>query len=301
MNKDDLKKFVQENPKLVTMKESTNYPGLFVLKYSRTVFFKGLWNDFLEECRGTVIDADFNVISRPFTKIYNFRVEDKSPVLDDATVVTAYRKVNGFMAALTWHNNDILVSTTGSLDSDFVGYAKEMMLKHACWEDWQMAISGARGATLMFECVHPIDPHICPEDAGMYLLGHRDNEWDSKIHAFGDYLAKFLKSYALDTLKCYSVDYEVLTVGELMTKSKTAKHEGFVFYTEDGQSAKIKTKYYLIQKALARKKDIMSLNKEWLDEEFYPMVDHLNSIKDQFNALDEQARLEYMRNYLESH
>lgn len=301
MNKDELKKFVQENPKLVTMKESTNYPGLFVLKYSRAVFYKGLWNDFLEECRGTVIDADFNVISRPFTKIYNFRVEDKSPVLDDSTVVTAYRKVNGFMAALTWHNNDILVSTTGSLDSDFVGYIKEMMLKHACWEDWQMAISGARGATLMFECVHPINPHICPEDAGMYLLGHRDNEWDSKIHAFGDYLASFLKSYALDTLKCHGVDYEVLTVGELMAQSKTAKHEGFVAYTEDGKSFKIKTKYYLIQKALARKKDIMSLNKEFIDEEFYPMVAHLNSIKDQFNALDEQSRLEYMRNYLESH
>lgn len=54
MVKDQLRKFVNENPKLVTMKSSGD--GLFVLKYTRRVFFDSLWNDFLEECRGTIID-----------------------------------------------------------------------------------------------------------------------------------------------------------------------------------------------------------------------------------------------------
>lgn len=298
MFKDELKQFVLDNPRLVTMKPAGD--GLYILKYKKCVFFDGLWNKYLEECRGTVIDADFNVVSRPFTKIYNFRVEAKSPVLSDNTLVTAYRKVNGFMCSLTWHNNDILVSTTGSTDSEFVRMARHMMLTHMSWSDWQKQVQEVSGLTLMFECVHPSDPHICPEEVGMHFLGFRENSWDSRVDGFGVAVSQKWEDYARAYLNCYTTESYVLTVGELMTKAKTAKHEGFVFYTEDGRSAKIKTKYYLIQKALARKKDIMSLNKELVDEEYYPLVNHLNGIKDAFNTLDEQSRLTYMREYLEA-
>ena len=183
MKKEDIKKFVEENPKLVTMRESTTYPGLFVLKYKADVFYKGLWNEFLENCRGTVVDKAFNVISRPFQKIYNFRVEERSPVLSDDVEIQAFRKANGFMATLTWYNNDILISTTGSLDSDFIGYTKEMMLTHASWADWQLVLgnSECRGMSFMFEVVHPDDPHIIPEKPGMYIIGYRDNTWESTV------------------------------------------------------------------------------------------------------------------------
>ena len=116
MNKDELKEFVLANPKLVNMRSAGE--GIYVLKYSKRVFYDNLWNDYLEECRGTIVDADFNVVSRPFTKIYNYGVEDKAPVLSDDTPVTAYRKVNGFMVAMTWYKDDILISTTGSTAND---------------------------------------------------------------------------------------------------------------------------------------------------------------------------------------
>ena len=298
MFKDELRKFVEDNPKLVLMKPAGD--GIFVLKYKKNVFYNDLWNEYLEECRGTIVDADFNVISRPFTKIYNFRVESKSPVLEDSETVTAYRKVNGFMVAMTWYNKDVLVSTTGSTDSDFVRMAKEMMLLHRPWEDWQMAVRGAKDTTLMFECVHPEDPHICPEDAGMYFLGYRENTWESKVKMYGKDMADWARDFAIGVLGCRYAEHNLLTVGELVAKAKNAKHEGFVFYTADHRSAKIKTKYYLVQKALARKKDILSMNRELLDEEFYPLVNHLSSIRGQFNLLDEQSRLEYMRKFLEN-
>lgn len=230
--KEKLKSFVIDNPKLVMLKPIEN--NLFILKYKKVVFLKSLWNEFLEECRGAIVDSDFNVISRPFTKIYNFRVEDKSPVLSDETPVTAYRKVNGFMVALTWYNGDILVSTTGSVDSDFVTMAKEMMLKHQSWAEWQIELLSAKHHTLLFECVHPSDPHICPEKPGMYFLGLRSNSWDSSIIAYGAEMIGWAKDYATDHLKCYCATGFMTTVGELMVWSKTVKHEGFVFYTADG-------------------------------------------------------------------
>ena len=96
MFKDKLKEYVNSSG-LVNMKECG--PDIYVLKYKKTVFYDDLWNDFLEQCRGTIVDSDFNVVQRPFTKIYNYGVEEKAPVLADDVEVTAHRKVNGFMLA----------------------------------------------------------------------------------------------------------------------------------------------------------------------------------------------------------
>jgi hypothetical protein len=303
MFKDELKKFVQDNPRLVTMRESESHPGLYVLKYKKRVFYDSLWNDYLEECRGTIVDKDFNIVARPFTKIYNYGVEAKAPKLSDNTLVTAYRKVNGFMCSLTWYNNDILVSTTGSTQNDYVDYAKEMMLKHQCWADWQMEILAAKGMTLMFECVHPNDPHIVPEDAGMYFLGHRENSWDSKVEMYGVSVSNWAKDYALSCLKCNYAESYVLPLSELVAKSKQVRHEGFVFYTVDGVSAKIKSPYYLTSKWVARnpktEKLLTKEFKEQIDEEFYPLLTHIQNNISYYTSMNEQERLQFIRKFFE--
>ena len=109
------------------------------------------WNDILEECRGLVVDADYNTIVHPFTKIYN-RGERGTDV-DRDDMVTIVRKVNGFMAAVTVVNGEVVVSTTGSLDSDFVQYAKDKL-----GDLEQFKLQGRY--TYIFEIAHEEDPHI---------------------------------------------------------------------------------------------------------------------------------------------
>lgn len=301
MFKAELKNFVQENPRLVSMKPAGD--GIYVLKYSKRVFYDNLWNDYLEECRGTIVDGDFNVVSRPFTKIYNYGIEAKAPVLADDTSVTAFRKVNGFMVAVTVHRGELLVSTTGSTANDYVDYAKEMMAVHAPMADWLMVLNTAdtEGMTFMFECVHANDPHIIPEKAGMYLLGYRENKWDSKVghnaEAMGD-LARMLNCYVAESL--------VTSMGELKSLAKTVKHEGFVLYTEDGQSAKIKSPYYLTSKWVARNPrtdklvDMKNDIKQNLDEEYYGLVDKIRSNIVEYTAMNEQERLAWVRKEMET-
>lgn len=302
MDKNELKKFVQENPKLVTMRECGGYPGLYVLKYSRKVFYDNLWNEYLEECRGTIVDGDFNVVSRPFTKVYNYGVEKNAPVLNGDTRVTAYRKVNGFMVAMTWHAGDILVSTTGSTDSDFVVMAREMMLKHMCLEDWKFTLRDAEGMTLLFECVHPNDPHIVVEKPGMYFLGWRENRWDSVVHGWSS--RGIWKEYAAYDLMCNPVESFSVTIDELQKMTKECRHEGYVFYTENNVSAKIKSPHYLVSKFVARNprtdKLMRSNIKQSLDEEYYPLIDAIQANITEYTALDEQSRLSWVRKFLES-
>lgn len=298
MFKDELKKYVAESG-LVHMKPAGD--GIFVLKYKKSVFYKNLWNEYIEHCRGTIVDKDFNLVAYPFTKIYNYGIEKEAPVLAADTKVTAFRKVNGFMVSCTWHNGDVLVSTTGSTDSPYVDMAKEMMLTHMCWEDWQLGFikSDMEGLTVMFECVHPNDPHIIVEKPGMYVLGYRDNVWGSKVGHDKDTLLLLGKIF-----NCYVPEVLETTVGDLVEQTKNVQHEGFVFYTDDGVSAKIKSPYYLTSKWVARNPrtdklvDLKNDIKHNIDEEYYNLIDAIRENIEAYTSMNEQARLAWVRNQL---
>jgi hypothetical protein len=300
MFKDKLKEYV-ETSNLVNMKDCGD--GIYVLKYKKKVFYDNLWNEYIAECRGSIVDKDFNLVAYPFTKIYNYGIEKEAPVLSADTSVTAFRKVNGFMVAVTVHNGELLVSTTGSTDSPFVAMAKEMMLTHAPLTDWRMILGTAdtQGMTFMFECVHPNDPHIIPEKSGMYLLGARENTWGSKI-LHDPYVLMDLARM----LNCFWAESLTTNMARLQELAKECRHEGYVFYTEDGVSAKIKSPYYLTSKWVARNPrtdKLVDLNKDIkhnLDEEYYPLVDAIRANIVDYTAMDEQARLSWVRNYLET-
>jgi hypothetical protein len=293
MFKDKLKEYV-ESGNLVNMKECGE--GIYVLKYKKKVFYDNLWNDYIAECRGSIVDKDFNLVAYPFTKIYNYGIEKQAPVLADDTEVTAFRKVNGFMVAMTLHNGKLLVSTTGSTDSDYVKMARELIdeVKYLdlCtrWE----------GYTFMFECVHKNDPHIIPEKEGMYILGYRENKWTTRIEH-----DPFMLMEMSRVLGCFVPESLTTNMAQVEQMAKECQHEGYVFYTKDGVSAKIKSPYYLTSKWVARNPrtdKLVDLNKDIkhnLDEEYYPLVDAIRANIVEYTAMDEQARLAWVRKFLE--
>ena len=293
MFKDALKEYVLDNPKLVSMRPAGD--GIFVLKYKKTVFYDNLWNEFLEECRGTIVDEDFNVVSRPFTKIYNYGIDKQSPKFADDVLVYAYRKINGFMVAVTWHNDDLLVSTTGTTDSDYVKMARELIDT----ERYRKVCKAWYGTTFMFECVHRNDPHIVPEKEGMYLLGYRVKNWTDKVRINPKVLRYLSEEFGTVPVEHYRV-----TVGELLTMVKTVKHEGFVAYTDLGEAAKIKSPYYLTAKWVARNPRTDKLMRDdiykQVDEEYYPLLDAIRANIDEYTAMDEQTRLAWIRKFLEA-
>ena len=293
MLKTELKKFVEDNPKLVSMKPAGD--GIFVLKYRKKVFYDNLWNEYLEHCRGSVIDKDFNLISYPFKKIYNYGIEKSAPVLTPDTKVTAYRKVNGFMVACTFYNGKLLVSTTGSTNSDYVSMARELIDEARYLE----VCKRYEGYTFMFECVHKNDPHIVPEKEGMYILGWRENIWNSSVQHDTFALINFGYSFG-----CFAPESVITNMARLQDMAKECRHEGFVAYTDDGVSFKIKSPYYLTSKWVARNPRTDKLMREdfkkQIDEEYYPLLSAIQADIESYTAKTEQARLAWVRNYLET-
>lgn len=88
-----------------------------------------------------------------------------------------------FMLAVTLVEGAITLSTTGSLDSDFVGYGWDLIRKmdRSEYDNFALFLSRHPGMTHIFEAVHPDDPHIIPEVEGLYYLGSRYHNTESGI------------------------------------------------------------------------------------------------------------------------
>lgn len=291
----DLRTYVENNPKLVKRRQSTRYPNLFVIKYTHKVFYDSLWTPELEECRGLIVDANWNIVAMPFKKIYN-RFEQNTDFTPD-TKVTAVRKVNGFMAAATWvpSEKQVVISTTGSLDSEFVVLAE----KHLRPDITSWIATFGHGLTWLFEICDLSDPHIIPEEHGPYLIGARNLTSSNMLSEKElDSAARGMK-YVERPHHYAGISFKIVC-----DMVKVCHHEGFVVHGPD-KSLKIKSPYYLINKFLARKKgerlldllsDIPSLRKT-VDEEFYPLLDHLEA-HIEFPGMNERERLAVIQQFL---
>ena len=283
--------------KLIVKKQSTRYPGLYVKKYSKKVFYNGLWDtdSALLESRGHVEDEDGNLLVNPFTKIFNHK--ENGVDIQPEEAVLCVDKINGFLASVTYvHQLDkVLVSTTGSLDSPFVDMAEEYIT-----EDIKALVkmcSLCQPKTYLFEICHPSDPHIVKEQPGASLTGIRE------VHNPSAYFSTPQLEKSLDiTAKSLHVarpGWRLCSFATALNELKSCKKEGYVVYGQESKTVlKLKSGYYLALKAIARKKDIFTLNKTVIDEEFYPLVAFLQSLGEEFSKLNEQERLNLALEYL---
>lgn len=254
LTNESVKEYVENNPDKVTRTQSKRYPELYVLKYKRKVFYNNLWDEFLENFRGTVVDKDYNPVIMPFTKIYN-RGENGADI-DRFEPVVAVRKVNGFMAAATYVPSlgKVLVSTTGSLDSEYVDMAEDYIGKEQkeVIEEVYKFMANDDPTTLpctwLFELCHPNDPHVVPEQYGAYLLDCRYVDWGS--HSSSDEQNKL--DVMAEQLGVRRPEHIRAPFGVITRKAKYALHEGYVVHGKD-TSLKIKSPYYLTIKFLGRK------------------------------------------------
>ena len=265
---------------LVKQKRYEN--GLSVFKYSREVFYRALWNTspLLLEARGMVLADDGTKVIWPFTKVFNHH--ENGTELDLDTQVIAPRKVNGFMAAARYWNGELIVSTTGTLDSDFAVMAR----KHIeALPEYVFLESTAVNYTLLFEICDPSDPHIVEEEAGAYLIGAR---WMVEDECFGAMVSEAHLDIMARACGAKRPALFFGTFRQVLELLKDCKHEGYMVRLatpEQPTVMKLKSPHYLTKKFLMRmgQKKVTAMFddtegfKKSIDEEFYGVVDWITS------------------------
>lgn len=277
---------------------------LTIYKYSRKVFYNNLWNTDkrLLDARGMVLDQEGNKVIWPFTKVFNYG--ENGTTCDLEKEVRVIRKVNGFLASARWYKGEVIVSTTGSLNSDFVKMAKEVLNKViplSC-TFWQ----SLKDFTLLFEICHENDPHIVDETPGAYLIGMRDmSSGQMMSESFCDWIAVKGGVFRPEVFTC--------EFKQVVRMAKEENHEGFMIRDIDtGEHLmKIKTVHYLTKKFLMRAA-CQKLKQLWedkesfiknIDEEFYSICDRILETFDsveKWSSLTQQEKKNFIGKFYES-
>lgn len=297
------------------IKKSKTYPQLSVLKYARQVFYENRFDNALLEMRGLVMDEHHSIIIRPFKKVFNYSERiaknSKYPItIDDTHLVDAVVKVNGFLGVCTYvdlpkthlsfsakFNQQVLYSTTGSLDSDFAKMTKAHCAKY------EALFKQYPNHTFLFEITDEKDVHIIKEDFGESLIGvvtvqtgkqFSEDELDKIAHKF--YQSSGIKMKRPEQIKG-------ITFGELKEQLKSVEHEGFMVF--DAQSKemlfKLKSPFYLISKFFGRSNAeniARKLDKRHVDEEYYPLIEYIKQNQANFNALPELEKITFIQQFL---
>lgn len=294
LKKSDFDKLVEQG--LVSVKFNK---GLFIYKYKNKVFYKNLWdsNPLLKECRGVVFKPSGECVIRPFHKVYNVGENGTQPSTGKKYML--HSKINGFMAAATIVDGELVVSTTGSLDSPFTQLAEAYLER---FRDVYKELVSEYGSnkTFLYEICDRSDPHIVPETEGVYLIGIRDVATGRYENIPEFYETRIMEGLPIPT---DNMPRFFITQGsKFETIKKQAKNEGFMVVDIETNEPvmKLKTAHYLTKKFIMRMGgsniekmfDDPELFKHYVDEEFYCVVDYItqNFIEDRWKSFHDQER-----------
>ena len=284
--------------------------GLAVYKYAKRVFYDNLWNEHpaLLRARGIVFDLTAKLVQNPFTKVFNHH-ENGTEVDDNAKVVVT-DKMNGYFTAASLHPSkyqELLVTTTGSLDSDFVKMSERFIRDERAQGPLLRVLNKNEPLSLLFEVVHPEDPHIVQQsksDYGLYLIGARPLKADAL-----EWTEEALDDLAEQLGSCVKrPKWTRMRFGDLVELSRTANNvEGWMVREDTPEQKtlmKKKSSWYLTTKLLGRltegKIKHMYTNpasfKERVDEEFFPLVDAIvqGTPVDTFIAMSDEQRVRFV-------
>ncbi len=275
-----------------------------LFKYARKVHFSKDWTpELINFARGHVIrtsdvaEKKHTLLANPFPKIFNHK-EMYWVDFPDEAIVDVYTKINGYMLSASMVNDNVFVSTTGTIDSKYALYGKRLI------ENSPVAMHHLKhnlNTTLMFEVCADWDPHIVTETNGLHFLGFRSNIRLGDKSAFNDL---WCSGYAETIGFNLSTQIIQMTFAEAKALSLTDKGEGFIcVLPHTNYALKLKTPYYSILKILARGKNLQSAKARikndpilsatvWLQ----PLLNGLERYN--FDLMDEKKRLECMRKIL---
>ncbi len=123
--------------------------NLFIYNYTAKAQYDRVWNEITLQCRGLILDADLNIVARPFKKFFNLEELPASEIPGEPFEV--YEKMDGSLGILYWLNNKPYIATRGSFISDQAKHATKIL--YAKYSHTFTLLN--RNVTYLFEIVYP--------------------------------------------------------------------------------------------------------------------------------------------------
>ena len=122
---------------------------LFIYNYTNKAQYDRVWNEITLQCRGLILDADFNIVARPFKKFFNLEEHPAEDIPNEP--FEAYEKADGSLGILYWLNDVPCITTRGSFISDQAKHATKVLQDRYRHTFDKMD----KSATYLFEIIYP--------------------------------------------------------------------------------------------------------------------------------------------------
>tara|TARA_Y100000034_G_scaffold137014_1_gene218440 strand:- start:5987 stop:7075 length:1089 start_codon:yes stop_codon:yes gene_type:complete len=238
---------------------------LWILNYTNKTQFDGQWSKYTLQCRGLIVDADWNIVARPFKKFFNYGELTNYGVRLPNELFTVSEKMDGSLGILYFANDVPYIATRGSFHSPQADKANEML--HGKYK--KSLNKFRKDRTYLFEIVYPENRIVVDYGTSemLALLAIVDNKSGKLLPLEKLGFPAVAQHNGID-------DYDTLAAKE------TDNAEGFVITFEGGLMMKIKfANYVRLHKLMTglTEKHIWELAKEG-----GKLVDILHNVPDEF-------------------
>lgn len=241
--------------------QEKTYGDISSFNFTRKAFYDRAWDEQTVKARGLYIDTHknkviarsyekfFNINERPETKLDRLQFELKFPV-------TVYVKENGFLGIVSYdeYNDDLLIATKSTLDSQYAQWLKEMFYQKVSSENIRSIKKFVKenNVSFVFECVDmKHDPHVIDyPESKLVLLDIIKNDLEFSKHKY-DTMITIAQMFGLEHKeKAYEISnwqdfYDwYCNVLEPDYEYHGREIEGFVIEDSKGFMTKLKLSYY---------------------------------------------------------
>lgn len=147
-----------------------------IYNYTPEVQYSNRWNDITLNCRGLILDCDFNIVARPWKKFFNLgqvdlpiQMTDPVEVMDkaDGSLGILYNNAYNYVEGNLWVPDSYAIATRGSFESEQAIHATKV------WNENYSHLEVPRDYTFLFEIVYPENRIVLNYDGmdDLILLG----------------------------------------------------------------------------------------------------------------------------------
>ena len=235
---------------------------LCMYKYTQSCTFEKKWDAVTLQCRGIILDADNNIVARPFDKFFNYEEHESSalPVIPTDIDFDVYTKLDGSLGIMYIVNDKVFITTAGSFISEQGAKATEILNnQYASCVD--RIVTTWRNFTYLFEIIYPDDLHVVNyrgmEDIVLIGIRNKNNGKDIDLNSeFAHSSGILLDFNVVNTFNVANEFKHFKALQELNLQNE----EGYVLRYKNGFRVKVKFADYCIlhrNKALLSKKTIL--------------------------------------------
>ncbi|MCC7030152.1 MAG: T4 RnlA family RNA ligase [Chitinophagaceae bacterium] len=204
------------------------HADLYIYNYTAAAQYEKKWNAITLQCRGLIMDKNYQIVARPFAKFFNLE-EHAGQSLPD-TAFDVFEKLDGSLGILYWLNNEAYIASRGSFGSEQALKGTEILNKKYI----HILHTLDKSLTYLFEIIYP-ENRIVLDYGGMedlVLLAVIDTQSGTEMN---------YDTAHFPVAKKYDGVRDIYT----LSKNEEQNKEGYVIRFANGMRVKVKFAEYL--------------------------------------------------------